>query len=86
MTSKGIGMTVIYLNTVISTNGLPIVERQVFVKNDMTLECSAANVQIDPLIHNLVNAQNLKVTSLKDIEEFIWELSKRTICEGGFSS
>lgn len=82
VTSKGIGTTVIYLNTIISTSGLPTVDRQVFVKNDMTLQCSAANVQIDPFIHNLVNRQNIRVTSLTDIEEFIWEFSKRTICEG----
>ncbi|XP_072744396.1 uncharacterized protein [Anoplolepis gracilipes] len=83
VTSKGYGTTVVYLCMGITKDGLPFVEKQVFVRSDMILHCSAANREIDPLVHNLVKEKkDSKVKNLLDIEIFIDEFDQRIICQG----
>ncbi|XP_070166302.1 uncharacterized protein [Polyergus mexicanus] len=83
VTSKGHGTTVVYLCMGITNDGLPFVEKQVFIRSDMVLHCAAANREIDPLMHNLVKERkHSKVKNLLDIEIFIDEFDQRVICQG----
>lgn len=83
VTSKGHGTTVVYLCMGITKDGLPFVEKQVFIRSDMVLHCAAANREIDPLMHNLVKERkHSKVRNLLDIEIFIDEFDQRIICQG----
>lgn len=83
VTSKGHGTTVVYLCMGITKDGLPFVEKQVFIRSDMVLHCAAANREIDPLMHNLVKERkHSKVKNLLDIEIFIDEFDQRVICQG----
>ncbi|CAL1686656.1 unnamed protein product [Lasius platythorax] len=83
VTSKGHATTVVYLCMGITNDGLPFVEKQVFIRSDMMLRCAAANKEIDPLMHNLVKERkHSKVRNLLDIEIFIDEFDQRVICQG----
>lgn len=83
VTSKGHATTVVYLCMGITNDGLPFVEKQVFIRSDMVLRCAAANKEMDPLMHNLVKERKYsKVRSLLDIEIFIDEFDQRVICQG----
>ncbi|XP_029172167.1 LOW QUALITY PROTEIN: uncharacterized protein LOC114941353 [Nylanderia fulva] len=83
VTSKGHAITVVYLCMGITIDGLPFVEKQVFIRSDMMLRCAAANKEIDPFIHNLVRERkHSKVRRLWDIEIFIDEFDQRDICQG----
>ncbi|KAL6446838.1 hypothetical protein ACFW04_001340 [Cataglyphis niger] len=83
VTSKGHGTTVVYLCMGITKDGLPFVEKQVFIRSDMVLHCAAANREIDLLMHNLVKEKkHSKMRNLLDIEIFIDEFDQRIICQG----
>lgn len=87
VTSKGHGTTVVYLCMGITKNGIPFVEKQIFIKSDMILHCAVANKEIDPLLHNLVKeGKRIKLRNLLDIEELIDEFDQRIICQGIYSS
>ena len=84
--SKGHGTTILYSFTKINKSGMPVVEKQVFVKNNMILRCSVRNRNVDPMIHNLIkDNRNLKVKTLMDVEELIDEFDKRQICDGNIN-
>jgi len=71
VTSKEHDTTVVYLCMNITKDGLPFVEKQIFIKSDMMLHYVAVNREIDPLIHNLVkNKKHSKLKNLLDIETF----------------
>lgn len=83
VTSKGHGTTVVYLCMNVTTNGLPFVEKQVFIKSDMILRYAVANREIDPLMYNLVTERKFtKVKNLIDIEMLIDEFNQRVVCQG----
>lgn len=83
VTSKGHGTTVVYLCMSLTTDGLPFVEKQVFIKSDMILHYAIANREIDPLMHNLVTERKFtKVRNLVDIEILIDEFNQRVVCQG----
>lgn len=80
--SKGHNTTVVYLCMGITKNGLPFVEKQVFIRSDMLLHCAVANREIDPFVYNLVKDKHIKIKSLLDIEELVDEFDKRVVCQG----
>lgn len=83
VTSEGHATTIVYLSMGITKTGMPFLEKQVFVKTDMILRCSALNQEIDPIMYNLVReGKDNKVQCLLDIEELIDEFDIRIICEG----
>ncbi|XP_011141551.1 uncharacterized protein LOC105184434 isoform X2 [Harpegnathos saltator] len=83
VTSKGHSTTVVYLCMGITKNGLPFVEKQVFIRSDMILHCAAVNREIDPIVHNLLKEdKHIKIKSLLDIEELVDEFDRRIICQG----
>ncbi|XP_043487449.1 uncharacterized protein LOC122514594 [Polistes fuscatus] len=83
VTSKGHATTIVYLNMAITKDGMPFLEKQVFVKTDMILRCSVLNREIDPIMYNLIReSKDNKVQCLLDIEELIDEFDLRNICEG----
>ncbi|KAK2589290.1 hypothetical protein KPH14_007842 [Odynerus spinipes] len=83
VTSEGHGTTIVYLSMGMTKTGMPFLEKQVFIKTDMILRCSALNQEIDPIIYNLVReGKDNKVQCLLDIEELIDEFDVRSICEG----
>lgn len=83
VTSKGHNTTVVYLCMGITKDGLPFVEKQVFIKSDMILHCAVANREIDPFVHNLLKEdRHIKVKSLLDIEQLIDEFDQRVVCQG----
>lgn len=83
VTSEGHGTTIVYLSMGMTKTGMPFLEKQVFIKSDMALRCSAVNQEIDPIMHNLVReGKNNKVQCLLDIEELVDEFDVRSICEG----
>lgn len=82
---KGHGTTVVYSFTKINKNGIPVVEKQVFVKNNMILRCSVRSRNVDPMLHNLIrDNRNFKIQSLLDVEELIDEFNQRQICDGTY--
>ncbi|XP_015598835.1 uncharacterized protein LOC107269474 [Cephus cinctus] len=86
VTSKGHGTTVVYLYMNVATNGVPFVEKQVYIKSDMVMRCGAVSKEVNPFIHNLVReGKELQVQTLSDIEELIEELDQRVVCEGSSS-
>ena len=83
VTSKGHGTTVVYTYMSMMKNGMPYVEKQVFLKSDMKLRCGAANKEIHPRLHNLVReGRHRTVHTLLDVEDFVEEFDQRIICEG----
>lgn len=83
VTSKGYGTTVVYLYMSITTDGLPFVEKQVFLRRDMMLHCVVINREIDSLMHNLVTEdKHIKVRRLLDMEKLIDEFDRRVVCQG----
>ncbi|XP_032688990.1 uncharacterized protein LOC116852589 [Odontomachus brunneus] len=82
VTSKGHNTTVVYLCMGITKNGLPFMEKQVFIRSDMLLHCAVANREIDPFVHNLVKDKHIKIKSLLDIEELVDEFDQRVVCQG----
>ncbi|XP_017892177.2 uncharacterized protein LOC108632252 [Ceratina calcarata] len=81
--SKGLSTTIVYLYMGLTTIGTPFTEKQVFIKRDMILHCTAVNREINPVIHNLIKqGKHLKVQNLTDIEELISEFHQRVICSG----
>lgn len=83
VTSKGHDTTVVYLCMDITKNGLPFVEKQIFIRSDMMLHYVVANREIDPLMHNLIkDKKHSKLKNLLDIEIFIDEFDQRIICQG----
>lgn len=81
--SEGLSTTIVYLYMGLTTIGTPYMEKQVFIKGDMILHCTAVNREINPVIHNLIKqGKHLKVQSLVDIEELISEFDQRVICSG----
>lgn len=81
--SGGKATTVIYACMNVSQNDVPYVQKQVYLKNDMTLHCSATGTIIDPKLHSLLrDGRQLRVNSLTDVEEFIEEFHQRVICDG----
>jgi len=83
VTSKGHDTTIVYLCMNITKDGMPFVEKQIFIKSDMMLRHVAVNREIDPLIHNLVkDKEHSKLKNLLDIETFIDEFDQRIICQG----
>ncbi|XP_033219761.1 uncharacterized protein LOC117174621 [Belonocnema kinseyi] len=80
---RGHGTTVVFSLTKINKSGIPVVEKQVFLKANMILRCSVRSRSLDPMMHNLIREQrNLKVQTLMDVEELIDEFNKRQICDG----
>lgn len=85
VTSEGHATTIVYLSMGMTKAGMPFLEKQVFVKTDMILRCSALNQEIDPIMYNLIReGKDNKVQCLLDIEELIDEFDIRIICEGMF--
>ncbi|XP_043679172.1 sporozoite surface protein P36p-like [Vespula pensylvanica] len=83
VTSEGHATTIVYLSMGMTKAGMPFLEKQVFVKTDMILRCSALNQEIDPIMYNLIReGKDNKVQCLLDIEELIDEFDIRIICEG----
>jgi hypothetical protein len=83
ITSKGHNTTVVYLYMNITKDGLPFVEKQIFIKSDMVLHYSVANREIDPVMHNLIKKRrHNKIISLLDTEILIAEFDQRAICQG----
>ncbi|XP_035740495.1 uncharacterized protein LOC118449716 [Vespa mandarinia] len=83
VTSEGHATTIVYLSMGMTKTGMPFLEKQVFVKTDMILRCSALNQEIDPIMYNLIReGKDNKVQCLLDIEELIDEFDIRIICEG----
>ncbi|EZA49541.1 hypothetical protein X777_12086 [Ooceraea biroi] len=83
ITSKGHDTTVVYLYMNITKNGLPFVEKQIFIRSDMVLHYSVANTEIDPLVHNLIKERkHNKIRSLLDVEILIAEFDQRAVCQG----
>ncbi|XP_057329182.1 uncharacterized protein LOC130670023 [Microplitis mediator] len=81
--SAGRATTVIYARMNMTQTGVPYVQKQVFLKSDMTLQCSAAGNALDPREHNLFpDGRSLIVHALRDVEEFIEEFDQRVICDG----
>lgn len=83
VTSQGHGTTVVYAYMAMTKNGMPYVEKQVFLKSDMKLRCGAANKEISPRMHNLVReGRNRTVQTLSDVEDLVEEFDQRIVCEG----
>lgn len=83
VTSKGHDTTVVYLCMSITKDGLPFVEKQIFIRSDMMLHYVAANREIDPLMYNLVkDKKHSKLKNLLDLEIFIDQFDQRVICQG----
>ncbi|XP_020279313.1 uncharacterized protein LOC109852511 [Pseudomyrmex gracilis] len=83
VTSRGHSTTVVYLCMNITDNGLPFVEKQVFLRSDMIAHFVAVNKEIDPLEHSLVKERkHNKVKSLSDVEMLINKFDQRVICQG----
>lgn len=83
VTSKERDTTVIYLCMNTMKNGLPFIEKQIFIRSDMVLHYVVANREIDPFMHNLVkDKKRSKLKNLLDIEIFIDEFDQRIICQG----
>ncbi|XP_012281483.1 uncharacterized protein LOC105700321 isoform X2 [Orussus abietinus] len=81
--SKKHATTVMYIFLGMLGNGMPCIEKQVFVKSDMLMRCGAGNIEIDPVIYDLTSDNmGTKVRSLSDLEEFIEEFHQRTLCSG----
>lgn len=86
VTSKGPTTTIVYLYMGMTKSGMPFTEKQVYIKSDMILHCTAVNREINPFIHNLIKeGKHLKVQSLLDIEELIDDFDQRTICQGMYT-
>lgn len=83
VTSKGYSTTVVYLYMSIMEDGLPFVEKQVFLKSDMILRCAVVNKEIDPVVYNLMKKdRHIKVRSFSDIEELVDEFNRQIVCQG----
>lgn len=83
VTSRGHSTTVVYLCMNITDDGLPFVEKQVFLRSDMIAHFVAVNKKIDPLEHNLIKERkHNKVKSLSDIETLINKFDQQVICQG----
>lgn len=64
-------------------SGMPITEKQVFIKNNMQMRCSVREKNIETVAQNLLKDKNNSIVkTLVDVEEFIEEFDKRTVCEG----
>lgn len=83
VTSKGHATTVVYLSMSMSSNHVPVVEKEVYVKSDMVMHCGVGSREINLFHHNLLkDGRNIYVNALSDIEELVDELDQRHICEG----
>lgn len=81
--SKGRDTTLICAFFKTTNNGIPWIEKQVFLQRDMILRCSAAGKEIDPFIYNFITeGRQSKVYSLRDITEMVKEFDSRVVCKG----
>ncbi|XP_034944632.1 uncharacterized protein [Chelonus insularis] len=79
----GRATTVIYARMNMTQTGVPYVLKQVFLKSDMNLQCSAAGNSLHPREHKLIpKGKSLVVKSLRDVEEFIEEFDQKVVCDG----
>ncbi|XP_043468835.1 uncharacterized protein LOC122502725 [Leptopilina heterotoma] len=80
---KGHGTTIVYCFMKMNESGMPITEKQVFIKNNMQMRCTVREKNIETVAHNLIkDNSNSIVKTLVDVEELIEEFDKRSVCEG----
>ncbi|KAF7991408.1 hypothetical protein HCN44_002970 [Aphidius gifuensis] len=81
--SRGNDTSIIYAFMKTSMNGIPWIQKQVFIQSDMLMRCSAAGKELNPKIHNLIKEKKrVKVHNVDDVTDLLREFDSRTICQG----